>query len=148
MGFLRKTISGTLGLATGGLSLPFVQFRSDTERGTRQTKLLRDDARRQHYAELAVLNDQLAVEQNQADALAGIRAQQERAVTPRQTVGALKENSSFDQLGDKALASGTQDGSVADQLDNYDLLETASELWNLGYLTKEEFETEKQKLLR
>ena len=41
MGFLRKIVSGSAAAATGGLSLGVFQFRSDTERGTRQTKKLR-----------------------------------------------------------------------------------------------------------
>lgn len=43
MGLIRKVISGAAAVATGGASLAVVQFRSDTERGTRQTKLLRRD---------------------------------------------------------------------------------------------------------
>jgi len=41
MGILRKAISGTAAALTGGVSLGVVQFRSDTERGTRQVKKLR-----------------------------------------------------------------------------------------------------------
>jgi hypothetical protein len=43
MGFIRKTISGSLAMFTGGASLGVVQFRSDTERGTRETKKLRKE---------------------------------------------------------------------------------------------------------
>ena len=41
MGILRKAISGTGAFMTGGASLAVVQFRSDTERNTRQIKKLR-----------------------------------------------------------------------------------------------------------
>ena len=41
MGILRKAISGSAAIVTGGASLAVVQFRSDTERGTRETKKLR-----------------------------------------------------------------------------------------------------------
>lgn len=47
MGLIRKLISGSAAAATGGASLGVVQFRSDTERGTRQTKLLRRELERQ-----------------------------------------------------------------------------------------------------
>jgi hypothetical protein len=55
MGLIRKTISGTAAVMTGGLSLGVVQYRSDTERGTRQTKLLRKEqqAGNGHLARLA-----------------------------------------------------------------------------------------------
>jgi hypothetical protein len=43
MGFIRKVISGSAAVATGGMSLGVVQFRSDTERGTRQLSKLRRD---------------------------------------------------------------------------------------------------------
>ena len=43
MGIIRKLISGSLAAGTGGASLGVVQFRSDTERGTRQTKKLRQE---------------------------------------------------------------------------------------------------------
>jgi len=42
MGIIRKAISGSLAVFTGGLSLGLVQFRSDTERGTREMKKLRE----------------------------------------------------------------------------------------------------------
>jgi len=42
MGIIRKAISGSLAVFSGGASLGLVQFRSDTERGTRQTKKLRE----------------------------------------------------------------------------------------------------------
>ena len=41
MGILRKVIAGTGAIMTGGASLAAVQFRSDTERNTRQIKKLR-----------------------------------------------------------------------------------------------------------
>jgi hypothetical protein len=41
MGLIKKTIAGSLAVASGGLSLGVVQFRSDTERVAHQTKLLR-----------------------------------------------------------------------------------------------------------
>lgn len=48
MGVIRKVISGTAAICTGGLSLGVLQFRSDTERSTRQTRLLREEMERQH----------------------------------------------------------------------------------------------------
>ncbi len=41
MGILRKAIAGTGAFMTSGASLAVVQFRSDTERNTRQIKKLR-----------------------------------------------------------------------------------------------------------
>ncbi len=41
MGIIRKIISSSAAMVTGGASLTVVQFRSDTERGTRETKKLR-----------------------------------------------------------------------------------------------------------
>jgi hypothetical protein len=50
MGIIRKAISGSLASVTGGASLALVQFRSDTERGTRETKKLRQELARQGQA--------------------------------------------------------------------------------------------------
>jgi len=41
MGIIRKVLSGSAAMMTGGASLAAFQFRSDTERGTRETKKLR-----------------------------------------------------------------------------------------------------------
>ena len=41
MGIVRKVLSGSAAMMTGGASLAVFQFRSDTERGTRETKKLR-----------------------------------------------------------------------------------------------------------
>jgi hypothetical protein len=41
MGIIRKALSGSAALATNGMSLLFFQFRSDTERNTREIKRLR-----------------------------------------------------------------------------------------------------------
>lgn len=41
MGIIRKALSGTAAAITGGASLTVLQFRSDTERNTRQIKKLR-----------------------------------------------------------------------------------------------------------
>ena len=60
MGLIRKAIAGTAAAATGGLSLGVVQYRSDTERGARQTKLLRQELQRQNAQELALLEAQQA----------------------------------------------------------------------------------------
>ena len=46
MGLIRKTIAGSLAVASSGLSLGVVQFRSDTERVAHQTKLLRQEQER------------------------------------------------------------------------------------------------------
>ena len=54
MGLLRKVISGSLALGTGGLSLGVVQYRSDTERNTRQVALLRQDEQRRQQELMAV----------------------------------------------------------------------------------------------
>lgn len=50
MGFIRKVVSGTAASVTGGASLFLIQFRSDTERGTHQTRKLRGDLQRQNRA--------------------------------------------------------------------------------------------------
>lgn len=66
MGLIRKSLS----IATGGLLVPgLVQYRSDTERGTRQVKLLRQDEERRHQELLALeagrsVNQQGRVAQN------------------------------------------------------------------------------------
>lgn len=41
MGMIRKTLSGTAAVVTGGLSLAVFQFRSDTERNSLQVKKMR-----------------------------------------------------------------------------------------------------------
>lgn len=46
MGILRKAIAGTGAFMTGGASLALVQFRSDTERNTREIKKLREAVER------------------------------------------------------------------------------------------------------
>jgi len=47
MGIIRKVLSGSAAIMTGGASLTVLQFRSDTERGTRQTKKLRNTVKNQ-----------------------------------------------------------------------------------------------------
>lgn len=47
MGYLRKMLSIGSTFATG---VPVVQFRSDTERAARQTKLLRQDVARNSFS--------------------------------------------------------------------------------------------------
>jgi hypothetical protein len=46
MGIIRKVISGSAAVATGGVSLAAIQFRSDTERAAYQTKKLRQAVER------------------------------------------------------------------------------------------------------
>lgn len=43
MGILRKAISGSAAFMTSGASLGLIQFRSDTERNTRQLKKLTEE---------------------------------------------------------------------------------------------------------
>lgn len=43
MGIIRKVISGSAAVATGGASLAVIQYRSDTERNTRQLVKLRQE---------------------------------------------------------------------------------------------------------
>ncbi len=67
-------VSGSLAVVTGGASLAVVQFRSDTERGTRETKKLRQ--------ELGKLNQSGGV----GNAVAPIPAQ-DSIVTPQPEIG-------------------------------------------------------------
>lgn len=50
MGFIRKVISGSAAVATGGASLAVIQYRSDTERNTRQLVKLRQEIARSNNA--------------------------------------------------------------------------------------------------
>ena len=84
MGIIRKLISGSLAVGTGGVSLGFVQFRSDTERGTRQTKKLRQ--------ELGKLNQAGGVPTS-----AGTTSTNDSVITPQPEVGdsALRLSQSY-----------------------------------------------------
>jgi len=122
MGLLRKAISGTLAVGTGGLSLGVVQYRSDTERGTRQTKLMRQDEERRHQEMLALeLSAQAAVRR---------AASEQRMFTQTAT-----STSRLD--APVPLETETQSDLLA-QIERLHALHLA------GALTKEEFEAEKQ----
>lgn len=76
MGLIRKAISGSLAAATGGLSLFVVQYRSDTERAARQTKLLRKEIQRQNDAEMVAMQTNLAHQELQRQNYAKMVARQ------------------------------------------------------------------------
>lgn len=50
MGIIRKALAGSAAVATGGASLLVFQFRSDTERNTREIKKLRKSVDRASLA--------------------------------------------------------------------------------------------------
>lgn len=128
MGVIRKFISGTAAAVTGGASLGVIQFRSDTERGTRQTKLLRQDLERQHAELLRQQELQAQAEQNEVIALH--IAQSQRQVKPPEAI---------------ASPSVSSESQISNDLEN---LQRLVKLRDAGVLTEDEFEREKSAILR
>lgn len=121
MGFIRKAISSTVFLGTG---VPVVQFRSDTERGTRQTKLLRREIERQGRA---------AASQSQAF----LSAQQ----LPVETAEPRASREA------KAPAPKKSESKIERDMRRYELLSKLGELRDTGVLSEAEFQAEKGSLL-
>ena len=132
MGLIRKVISGSLGYATSGLSLGVVQFRSDTERGTRQTKLLRQEMERGHDDTMALQRQKMI-----SDEAEMIAIQQTRSAV-------VARNIAVSQNTPHAVPSASQI-NISDHLD--DIARLAS-LRDSGVLTEEEFELEKAAIIR
>jgi hypothetical protein len=128
MGVIRKFISGTAAAITGGASLGVIQFRSDTERGTRQTKLLRQDLERQHAELLRQQELQAQAEQNEVVALHVVQSQ--RQVKPVETMSST------------SVSSQSQ---ISNDLEN---LQRLVNLRDAGVLTEDEFEREKSAILK
>lgn len=132
MGLIRKVISGSLGYATSGLSLGVVQFRSDTERGTRQAKLLRQEMERGHDDTMALQRQKMI-----SDEVEMIAIQQTRSAV-------VARNIAVSQSTPHAVPSASQI-NISDHLD--DIARLAS-LRDSGVLTEEEFELEKAAIIR
>ena len=118
MGWIRKSLS--LGLGVTGLP-GVVQYRSDTERGTRQVALLRQDEYRRHQELMAL----------QANAQAAELRAANQQLTRAQSAPSL-----IQQFSPAPLKSETQSDLLA-QIERLHALHLA------GVLTKEEFEAEK-----
>ena len=125
MGLFRKVISGSAAVATGGLSLAAVQYRSDTERGTRQTKLLREEQQKANDLALAELEVQHEILKAQTQSM--------KRQLPAERVSVPVEES-------KPIAGTTP-------LEQVEMLERASSLFERQVLTPEEFEAEKAKII-
>lgn len=128
MGILRKAISGSLALGTGGLSLGVVQYRSDTERAARQTKLLRQEMQREHADTMAMY----ALQQAAADAEATIAALQYSGPSAAQAA-------SFEVAAPQASP-----GTAVERVAN---LARLAALRDSGVLTDDEYERERAAIL-
>lgn len=137
MGFLRKTISGSLAVITNGLSLPLVQFRSDTERGTRQTKLLRLEMERQHKERLQFEREQMQTLLSEAS------SSNPSLSVPVQTVWTSRKEALVGSVSDPRNASNTP--TLISVLESIDRL---AALRDHGTLTEEEFRIQKESLLK
>jgi hypothetical protein len=130
MGLLRKLISGSAAVATGGISLGVVQFRSDTERSTRELKLQRLQDRQQHEELKAMYADEAAaIEAERASASISFEARRHQATTSLRP----------------ADTDHQQEKSIADRLGD---LERLVALRDSGVLSQVEYEQEKQAILR
>ena len=130
MGLLRKLIAGSAAVTTGGLSLGVVQFRSDTERSTRELKLQRLQDKQQHEELKAMYADEAAaIEAERSSPSVSSQAR------PRQATPSLP----------RAEIDHQQEVSIADRLGS---LERLVALRDSGVLTSVEFEQEKQAILR
>lgn len=127
MGLIRKAISGTAAIATGGASLGVVQWRSDTERVAHQTKLLRKEIERQHEESLALQKDHVQVHESQRDRTGQVPSP-----------GSVMTNTTALE----STASGPV--SMSHRLDDIARL---SRLRNAGVLSEEEFQAEKRSIL-
>jgi hypothetical protein len=132
MGLIRKIVSGSAAVATGGLSLGVIQFRSDTERGTRQTKLSRQAMEREHQESMELQRRQML-----SDEAEMIAIQQSRSA-------AMARNTAVQQSAPQ-IAQSVPEVNISDRLE--DIARLAS-LRDSGVLTEEEFESEKAAIIR
>ena len=139
MGLIRKIVSGSAAVATGGLSLGVIQFRSDTERGTRQTKLSRQAMEREHQESMELQRRQMI-----SDEAEMIAIQQSRSV-------AMARNTAVQQSAPQIAQNSHHVAQSAPQANISDRLEDIARLASLrdsGVLTEEEFESEKAAIIR
>jgi hypothetical protein len=160
VGLIRKVISGSAAVATGGLSLGLVQFRSDTERGTRQTKLARQDLERQHQEVLRVEQERFALEQER---LALMRERAAVAASRNEHAAALSSEKTASQhlvfcvrghenhyARQDCLVCGaalSQRAPSSNAVSVVDQLERLVKLRNAGHLTEQEFAAQKARLI-
>ncbi len=146
MGIIRKTIASTLAVSTGGASLAFVQFRSDTERSTRQTKLLRLEQERAIH-----LGEQQLHEAQKQRALSDLERRRNDAIQASASV----RTRSHDQVARAVDAprsettsggGGTETVSVPEKV--ADALERLYALKLKGLLSDSEYAEKKVELLR
>jgi hypothetical protein len=139
MGLIRKFISGSAAVATGGLSLGVVQFRSDTERAAHQTKLLKEEMEREHEETMALRRRQMASDEAEMIAIKQARS------------AAMARNNAVSQSTPQVVqkvhhvVQSTPQANISDRLE--DIARLAS-LRDSGVLTEEEFESEKAAIIR
>jgi len=121
VGFIRKAISSTVFLGTG---VPVVQFRSDTERGTRQTKLLRREIERQGRAATAQSREFASTQQLPVEKVEPRVPREAKAPTPKKSESKIEQD-----------------------MRRYELLSKLGELRDKGVLSEAEFQAEKGSLL-
>ena len=126
MGLIRKSLS----IATGAAFFPgIVQYRSDTERGTHQTKLLRQDEARRHQEAmtLAAAQARLAAARAGLDAQVALNAQ-----------AMAQANYAPVQYAQEIQSAPAKQSDLLAEIERLHALHLA------GALTKEEFESEKR----
>jgi hypothetical protein len=139
MGLIRKIISGSAAVATGGMSLGVIQFRSDTERGTRQTKLSRQAMEREHQESMELQRRQMISDEAEMIAIQQSRsAAMARNTAVQQSAPQVAQNSHH-------VAQSAPQANISDRLE--DIARLAS-LRDSGVLTEEEFESEKAAIIR
>ncbi|CAB4721905.1 unannotated protein [freshwater metagenome] len=139
MGLIRKIVSGSAAVATGGLSLGVIQFRSDTERGTRQTKLSRQAMEREHQESMELQRRQMI-----SDEAEMIAIQQSRSVAMARNT-AVQQSAPQIAQNSHHVAQSVPEVNISDRLE--DIARLAS-LRDSGVLTEEEFESEKAVIIR
>lgn len=133
MGLIRKVISGSAAIATGGASLGVVQFRSDTERVAHQVKLQRLQEQQQHEELMEMYSNQAAAmkaEREAASELNHSEVQQSAMSAPAVDPASRRHDSA---------------PTVADRLAD---IERLAALRKSGVLTDAEYEVEKLAILR
>ncbi len=132
MGIIRKALSGSAAGVTGGVSLLFLQFRSDTERITRELKLQGRRESREHHELMA----------SHAHLSAAMRVEQ--IVNAMSTKNGETQRSVSSSAPTPIASAETHTKSITDRLADIDRLAT---LRANGVLSEEEFEKEKQAIL-
>ena len=121
MGLIRKIVSGSAAMATGGMSLGLIQFRSDSERGE-------ELQRQQMVSDKA---EMIAIEQSRSAAIA-------RNTAVQQSAPQVAQNAHH-------VVQSAPQANISDRLE--DIARLAS-LRDSGVLTEEEFESEKAAIIR